>query len=432
MIVEVQPEIPRDGFDWGVELERLRRVTDTEADTAVAAYRAAHPGSSDVRGLVGGVMADIAQRETRRVPEGTPNPAFTLAPELPGWAHDADLLRKGQAVFNDYGLEMSIVLIFAGLPMGYASVHGALAMARVSDLATPKVTRRIGETGQMVVDVMGTRDGDSLAPGGAGYGTAVGLRLVHACVRSLLLDPDAPAPWPTRDLGPPVSQELLLGTLLDFTVVPWRGMERTGMSLSTDERAAHLYTWSVVGNLMGVEACDQRPLSLADVDEMWPLFAPQLGATEEGRRLTEVLLRTFESSMPLGWRKLPRSLVHWLFEDAPNGVDRVPELLGVRPAASWSRPLFRLMRSARTHPLLAPFRPLLSLLRRHLGRLVVLALVDGFAPDAPPFRIPAPLARSWRVRTGRIARGTRRLRGSVRQRARRRLPGLPPVGLGEL
>lgn len=416
--------------NWAAEVDRLRSTTDPDADAAVAAFRASHPEVTDLRDLVRGVIAAMAADQAAGDgPRGLLAAASDLTPRLPDWAGDTERLHRGQAVFNDNGLEMGMVLVFAGLPMGYAAVHGAEALARTSDLATHNLTRRIGETGQMLIDVMGTRDAGDLAPGGRAYATAVGLRLLHTCVRSLLADPTVDPLWPTNELGPPINQEMLLATLLDFTVVVWRGLERCGTVLSEEDRQAHLYTWSIVGHVMGVEACCNRPLELCDVEALQPLFGQLLGESEAGRRLMDALLRTYESYMPLGLRKLPRSLVHWLFAGAPDGVDRVPGMLGVQPAARWATALFALMQAAHDRRLLAPLRPWLRWFRRRVGRLVILAFSDGFAPDAPPFRIPDALAASWRLRRGPVAQRARAVRRRARSGTRRLLPQRPPVRL---
>jgi hypothetical protein len=425
-----QEQVLRARPDWSIELRRYRQLTDPELDVTIARYRTARPELTDLRELVRGVIADLARAKAEGDSyDGALRDVFELAHALPDWAGDTRLLGHGQAVFNDNGLDMGTALCFAALPIAYAAIDGAEALARTSDFATENLTRRIGETGQMLVDVMGTRDGNSLEPGGRGYATAIGLRLLHGCVRSLLADPRSQPPWPADDFGPPLNQEILLATLMDFTVVTWAAMERMGTVLSAEDRNAHLYTWSIVGHLMGLEACRDGPLELADLQELTPLLARHLGYSEAGRRLMDGLLKKFESFMPLGWRKFPRSVVHWLFEGAPHGIDRVPEFLGVRRAAWWSRPVFRLLRASHRLRMLTPVRPLFDWIKRHAGRAILLGLVDGFAPDAAPFRIPEPLARSWRLRTGRLPRRVRAIRHDVRARARRVLPQRQPVTL---
>jgi hypothetical protein len=408
---------------WKAEVARLHDLTDPEVDQAIEDYQAARPELTDVRAVVVGVIEDLAEAKAQgEAYVGPLRGLSNIERPLPPWGHDNALLRRGQAVFNDRGLDMAAALVFASLPLAYASRHAAEALFKTSDLATKNLSRRIGETGQMLIDVMGTRDGNTLAPGGRGYATAIGLRLLHGCVRSLLLGARSPE-WPADKLGPPLNQEMLLATLMDFTLVTWEAVARWGDTLSDEDRRAHLYTWSIVGHLMGVEACRNGPLLLTDVDALSPQLSRQLGASAGGPVLMTALLGELERFMPLGWRKLPRSVVHWMFRDGPHGTNEVPRLLEVPAPAWWSRPLFSVLVWAKRTPWLAPIRIPLAWVVRRSGRLIVVGLADGFASESPPFRIPEPLARSWRVRTGPTARRVR----AARHRARTRVRAVGPL-----
>ena len=118
--------------------------------------------------------------------------------------------------------------------------------------------------------------------------------------------------------------------------------------------------------------------------------------------------------MPLGWRKLPRSVVRWLFQDAPDPVRGVPDLLRVPSAAWWSVPLQASLQAANQKSWL--LGPLAHVLVRKLGRHVLINYSDGHAP----FRVPGELTRRWRIRTTPVHRGIRRWRRKVRARVRRR------------
>lgn len=418
---------------WEERLRQLRSQADPEIDELVTRYYEDHPELEDVRSLVLRMLAELGEAK-RHAADGGPATtageagdrlsALLDPPPLPPWARDEARIARGQAVFADRGLYQSVALFFASLPMAYASNDGgAAALVRVSDLATDNLTRRVAETGQMLIDVMGVRGPDALERGGIGYATAIGLRLLHACVRVILLDPDTDvAPWPAREFGPPVNQKLLLATLLDFTLVTWQAMERMGVALDDQDREAHLYTWSIIGFLMGLDACQDGPLTLRDLDELSPLMSRDVGPTEEGRRLMAALLAEMEEFMYLGWRKLPRSLVHWLFQGAEHGVDLVPEHLGVERPAWWAGPLFGSLASAhRFGWLLGPLRPVARLVIRKAGRYVLVEYADRFADAQRPFHIPDELARSWRIRQGPVARRLRTQRRTARHKLRARV-----------
>jgi len=415
------------------EFARLRAHKDPEIDQFVAEFVDRHPDLQNVRDLMPPLIRELreAKQAARGHPVAASDPdaprllAAALAAvgsfgDLPAWASDAkhaDLLERGQAVFADNGLYQSAALFFAALPLAYADEASAKVLWRVSDLATKNATRRIAETGQMLIDVMGLRGTGSLEPDGPGYTTAVGLRVLHACVRALILE--QPEPWNIKRFGSPVNQELLLATLLDFSIVTWEAMEQLGLTLDDADREANLYTWSVFGFLMGVEACRDRPLTLADAECISAHLSRQLETSEDGRRLMKVLLTEMEEFMPLGWRKLPRSLIRWIFQDLRYGVDEVPKLLEVPKRAWWSVPLFSAVRAAnRLTWVPNPVQPLVRRLARKAGRHVVVAYADKYSEGPPPFEIPPDVAHGWRVRQGPTAHRVRKARGMVRHAAR--------------
>jgi hypothetical protein len=404
---------------------------DPDIDRVVADYQREHRDLADARDLVRSAIQALQEvkGDPQRGPhatagrEGPPLSAMLnvlLTP--PAWSPYPELIESGQRVFADYGLYEAGALFFASLPMAYATVDGAEVLARVSDLATRNLTRRVAETGQMLLDVMGLRGADSLAPGAAGYMTAIGLRVMHACVRVLILDRPESGPWPEAEYGPPVNQELMLGTLLDFTVVAWEAMARMGIKLSPADRQANLHAWSFIGLLMGVEACRDGALSLSDVEQISAGLTRLLGPSQAGRRLMAALLAEMEEFMPLGWRKLPRSVVRMLFQDAPGAVRGVPDLLSVPPAAWWSVPLLALLRIANQHDwLLGPAAPPVHALIRKLSRHVLISYADRYAQGPTPFHVPGELASRWRIPTSPAGLRVHRMRGRVRDAARARL-----------
>jgi hypothetical protein len=403
----------------------MGRTADPVIDQLVAGYRHAHPGSPDARSLVMSMIAELsrAKSQPRQFIQGTGRTdgswmaeALAVATAPRRWASDPALIARGQQVFAGYGLYQSAALFFASLPMAYATVDGAEALTRVSDLATHNLTRRVAETGQMLLDVMGLRGDGSLEPGGTGYATAVALRLMHACVRALVLDQPLPDEWPAERFGPPANQELMLGTLLDFSLVTWSALERMGIVLSERDREASIHTWSVVGDLMGVQACRDGPLTVADVEQIRTGMMRLLAPSEAGQRLMAALLAEMEDFMPLGWRKLPRSVVRWLFQGAPGPVGQVPDMLKVPPSAWWSAPLLAWAQDANQHSWL--LGPLGRALIRKLGRVVVVSFADRYSDGPTPFRVPSGLARSWGIRLTAGPRRVRAVRRSVRHRAR--------------
>jgi hypothetical protein len=150
-------------------------------------------------------------------------------------------------------------------------------------------------------------------------------------------------------------------------------------------------------------------------------------ATAIGLRLLHACVRVLildqQGPDPLGWRKLPRSVLHWLFEGARHPVNQVPDMLHVPPAAWWSGPLLAMLQAADQGsrwlgPLAGPGRALI----RKLGRHVLIGYTHKYESGPVPFRVPDQLARRWRVRIGPAGERVRRVRRRVRRRARARLP----------
>ncbi|MEV0231579.1 oxygenase MpaB family protein [Nonomuraea sp. NPDC050786] len=415
---------------WPEErFRQLRQQADPDIDKVVAGYLDDQPAGTGPLELVKAVIQELsAAKQEARAPSGEPPAseifeAIDFAADLPEWGDDRELLAKGQAVFADYGLYQAAALFCKCLPMAYVEVSSAKVLAGVSRLATHGLTRRVAETGQMLVDVMGLKAVNSLEPGRPGHTTAIGLRILHSFVRALVNERFA-GHWDTARFGPPVNQELLLATIFDFSVVTWEALESMGVTLSEEQRAAHLYTWSVFGHLMGVEACRDGPLTLDDVEPVSERLGRLYESSDEGRRLMARLLEEMEGFMHLGWRKLPRSLVHWVFRDAAYGADRVPELLGVPKPAWWFTGLFTVARAAHRHSKLAgPVDGVVRWLVRRVGRQLVIALVDRHSDGQAAFRIPEELARAWRIRQSRPAVKTRAIRRTVRRTLRAPVQG---------
>lgn len=395
----------------------------------VADYRRDHPDLDDPRSLIMAVIQELARAKRRArgepVAGGSEIEAPALLEELgagtplPDWADDPALLERGQQAFADYGLYQAVALFCVALPLAYADEPTSKVLAGVSDLATRNLTRRVAETGQMLIDVMGMREGGGLNPGQAGHATATGLRILHSFVRALVLERREALRYDDGADGAPVNQELLLATLIDFSAVIWMAMERMGVRLSDADRAANLYVWSVFGHLMGIEVCRDGPLTLDDVGPLMDHFGRRLAPNPQGRRLMAALLGEMEGFMFLGWRKLPRSLMHWLFEDAGHGLDRVPRILGVPRPAWWSVPLFRTARAAhRRDRLPDPLRPVARWLLRRAGRQLMIGFADHHSGGQAPFQIPEEVARAWRIRTSPLVQRTRAVRRGVRNTVR--------------
>ena len=61
--------------------------------------------------------------------------------------------------------------------------------------------------------------------------------------------------------GLPINQEDLAGTLLSFSYVPIEPLVRLGIPVTQADQEDYLYTWSVVGEMLGVRP-EVRPTTV--------------------------------------------------------------------------------------------------------------------------------------------------------------------------
>lgn len=197
------------------QLDKLRLQGDPLADRAVAAVFERH----DLKQSQAVLRALIDHENPRRAdlpPEL--NEFLDQTSALPEWADTARTAR-GQAVFERWGVAISVALFCASLPSAYACANGVHVLAQTARLETD-TRRRVLETGQFLIDALGKT---GIVPESDGMLAIQRVRLMHAAVRQLILAHQAD---PGTDLGPsvwddtwghPINQEDLAGTLLSFS-----------------------------------------------------------------------------------------------------------------------------------------------------------------------------------------------------------------------
>jgi len=345
----------------------------------------------------------------------------------PPWVR-TELVVEGQQVFTEWSLDIVAALFCASLPFAYAAAKGVEVLDRISQLAdSSTVARRIAETGQLLLDI--SQPG-ALAPGGRGYQTTRTVRLLHAVIRArLTLAPSpgqgggTPAPWDNEALGVPVNQEDLLGTLLSFTTVVFRALDRLGITLGLESQESYLHLWATVGNLLGIESAE-LVLSPLGAEALTDRIAQELHApSAAGVHLMEVLMGEMELSMPWGLRKLPRTLVRHLSGDG------VADMLGVAPMAWWGTLVPALAGMSRVTARLPAGRSILQAPSHLLGRSMIRMWIDRtILGDQPtPMRVDGETLARLKIHTSSDRNGVGlrgRLRGfrrAARLRHRRRI-----------
>jgi hypothetical protein len=309
-------------------LGALRLVGDPPIDAQLTAL--VQGSNREPRQILLGLMHD---RPFQEIDDG--------GGELPKWV-DPKLLRQGQDFLCRHGLEIATALFFASLPYSYTAGKGSAVLMRTAELTTGRTNRRIAETGQMLLDLM-TVDPEKkpLEPGTLASDAARGVRLFHAVVRGTIRA-DREDRWDETELGAPVNQEDLLGTLIVFSIVVLDALETLGISFADTtgqrEREAYVHFWLVVGHLLGIDYARLRseplpaevpPLNIEELRLLQTaIFRRHSAPSLDGQTLTAALLEATSAKMPWPLKGYPAAAMRALL-----GRD-VADALGVPPAGA--------------------------------------------------------------------------------------------------
>jgi hypothetical protein len=370
-------------------LDRLRKVCDEPVDTALRQHFAAE--GLEPRAFVRTLIDN----------ERPKNEALYGDAQLPEWV-DAKLLCQGRDFLRTHGLEIASALFFASLPYSYTAARGAQVLTRTAELMTGNTARRLAETGQLLMDFMYVDPGhDPLHPGTKGFEAVRGVRLFHAAVRRLILS-DPTMHWDADDLGQPVNQEDLLGTLVVFTIVVIDALDELGVDVRSArgiaERDAYLHYWLVVGHLLGIDyeslrqtqlKPEEPPLTFEELRLVGlAIFRRQTEPSLGGQTLMSSLLDVTARMMPPWMKGYPAAATRGFI-----GMARA-DALGVPPAGP-ARLGFELVRVATRA--FTPKGPGLGLaaFSRWSTKTLYRKWIDENAGEYPPWRREA--VRNWRL-----------------------------------
>ncbi|MBB6461116.1 oxygenase MpaB family protein [Flammeovirga kamogawensis] len=218
---------------------------------------------------------------------------------------DEDLIKQGQDFFEKHGPGLSAMLLCKSLPATYACANGAEVVYRTGQFMASKnqglapFTKRLMETAQFVINVMSE---GGLNKSSKGIISAQKVRLMHAAIRYYLQKNHKKGHhhhvWDTEKLGEPINQEDMLGTLLSFSVFPIQGLEKLGVTVSPQEKKAYLYTWTVVGKILGVHP-DIIPATFEEGEILGQkILDEQKAPSEAGHKLTEACVEFLKAVIP--------------------------------------------------------------------------------------------------------------------------------------
>jgi hypothetical protein len=375
-------------------LDRMREIADPVADGPVAAVL--ERGGVDA---VNAMMRTLV-RVDQPVPEELPDEIRAYLVEtlpLPEWA-DLRRMKRGQQLFETWGVLVAICLFCASLPSSYAAKKGVQVLALTARLDTDP-RRRVMETGQFLIDALTV---GGLDEEGKGRRTIQHVRLMHAAVRHLIKarNEQKPGMW-HPDWGTPINQEDLAGTLLAFSYIVADPMRRLGVRVSDKDVDAYLHLWNVIGHLLGV----RDELLVRDAADAAALVDTiqrrQFKASPEGQELTDALLNLLDELTPFHrFDDTIPPLIRHLIGDETADLLRVPEsdltddLGWLARIANW---FYVHVLGRIEHDL--PRYQLMSRLAPPLGRDLLETLFNRErGGERAPFDIPDHLARRWDMR----------------------------------
>lgn len=286
-------------------LDAARLRGDAIGDATVAAVFK-DGDTAAVASLLGHLMRDDQRPEDMPAPVAAYLAQTRLRQGSGGQADDRsiDSAAAGERMFAEHGPEIMMLLCCYSLPSSYAAKKGVQVLHRTAYLAR-RPNRRLFETAQFVVDVMSP---GGLGPAGKGLRTAQKVRLMHAAIRHLIRV-DTTTPWSVEELGVPINQEDLLGTLMTFTWIILDGLAKLGVRLSPGDQQAYLDAWLVVGRLIGIEP----QLLPANVDQARATTAliekRQVAESPQGREMMAALLGMMQENVPKLFYSMPSCMI---------------------------------------------------------------------------------------------------------------------------
>ena len=363
-------------------LDAARRRGDPFADAVIAAiYK--DGDTLAVAGLLSTLMKD-----DQRQPVMLPTPVQDYLKKTTALLQRAPAsTAAGERIFAEHGPEVLMLLCCYSLPSAYAAKKGVQVLHRTAYLAK-RPNRRLFETAQFIVDVLSP---GGLSAGGRGMRTAQKVRLMHAAIRHLIAV-DQANPWPIEELGLPINQEDLLGTLMTFTWLILDGLARLHVQLTPEEQQAYLDTWLAVGALMGVEP-QLLPKTVDEAKAVTALIEQrQVAESPQGREMMSALLGMMQSNMPGMFSAIPGCLIREFLPPDVATFMGVPshqlEEAMIRLADDALIPLQRFVnREARRSALVRWFSI-------HLLRWMLTVELDG---QPARFALPDALQQDWQI-----------------------------------
>ncbi|RMZ76277.1 hypothetical protein DV737_g4888, partial [Chaetothyriales sp. CBS 132003] len=170
---------------------------------------------------------------------------------IPPWV-DWDQIQRGQDVFYRYGGATIMGLAYQSLLGGMGANRIAEVLARTGGFSVKVARHRLFETTKFVLEC--TQSLASIQKGGAGFASAIRVRLLHAAVRKRImkLAENRPEYYDVQAYGVPVNDLDCIATIGSFsTNIVWLSLPRQGVFPLQQEETDYIALWRLIAHYMG-------------------------------------------------------------------------------------------------------------------------------------------------------------------------------------
>lgn len=224
-------------------LDQLRLVGDPLADAALLELaQTAGPDSSARPDMGGDLVAAVSRRAAATA--GACSELIGQAYAVPAWVSFPRML-AGYRIGLSHPVAGGLALLCGSLAESYSAALAAKVLVRSGDLQR-STRRRIYETADFLY-VLASSGGPR--PGTHAHRVLLNLRLMHARVRRMV---QRRSDWDPR-WGVPVNQEDNGSTLVMFSLVYARSLQRLGVALTPAERDSIHHAWRYGGYVLGID-----------------------------------------------------------------------------------------------------------------------------------------------------------------------------------
>lgn len=204
---------------------------------------------------------------------------------------DMERIDRASQFFMENGVAISLILATAALVECYAGKKGVKVLTYTYRLGQNPY-HRVAETGQFVILTMSP---GGLAPYGKGIKAIHKVRFIHSAIRHLIT---RTGKWQHQELGVPICQEDLLGTLMTFSYVVIRALRKLGIHVTERQAEDFVYFWKIVGEELGIRP-DIIPETMAESQAVAETIKRRHhGPSPEGIQMTKALLDMHADLIP--------------------------------------------------------------------------------------------------------------------------------------